>query len=72
VAVSPDGHSVYVASGGSNAIAIFDRDTATGELTQKQGMDGCISEGRRGVRGRAIRRVCRLEHGGTDIAVSGN
>jgi DNA-binding beta-propeller fold protein YncE len=45
VAVSPDGKNVYVSSQDSNAITIFDRDPATGTLTQKQGMDGCISEG---------------------------
>ena len=45
VTVSPDGKSVYVASaGGSNAVAVFDRDPDTGELTQKPGTAGCISE----------------------------
>lgn len=42
LAVSPDGRNVYV--GSYNGIAIFDRDQATGELTQKQGTDGCITE----------------------------
>ena len=42
--VSPDGKNVYVASGGSDAIAIFDRDPSNGELTQKTGTSGCISE----------------------------
>ena len=41
IAVSPDGKSVYVASAGSSdAVARFDRDTATGALTAK----GCISD----------------------------
>jgi DNA-binding beta-propeller fold protein YncE len=40
VAVSPDGHSVYVATG--FAVAIFDR-APDGRLLQKPGMDGCIS-----------------------------
>jgi DNA-binding beta-propeller fold protein YncE len=48
VTVSPDGKSLYVASqdssGGAGAVAILDRDTTTGELTQKSGTDGCISE----------------------------
>lgn len=44
VAVSPDGKSVYVASFNSNAIAIFDRDPATGALMQKTDTAGCISE----------------------------
>ncbi|TFG69797.1 MAG: hypothetical protein E4H22_06440, partial [Solirubrobacterales bacterium] len=44
VAVSPDGTSAYVASQFSDAVAVFDRDTTTGDLTQKPGTAGCISE----------------------------
>ncbi len=44
LAVSPDASSVYVASSTSNAVAIFDRNTSTGALTQKAGMAGCVSE----------------------------
>jgi DNA-binding beta-propeller fold protein YncE len=44
VAISPDGKSAYVASFASSAVAIFDRDTTTGALTQKPGTAGCISE----------------------------
>jgi DNA-binding beta-propeller fold protein YncE len=44
VAVSPDARSVYVASIGTKAIAVFERDTATGELTQLAGTAGCVSE----------------------------
>ena len=40
VAVSPDGKSVYVASTGDSAIAMFKRNTTTGALTS----DGCISD----------------------------
>lgn len=43
VAVSADGANVYVASYGSDAVAIFDR-AAGGALTQKAGTAGCISE----------------------------
>jgi DNA-binding beta-propeller fold protein YncE len=43
--VSPDGKNVYVASPGSNAVAAFERDPATGQLTQMPGMAGCISSG---------------------------
>jgi DNA-binding beta-propeller fold protein YncE len=43
VAVSPDGRSVYVASSGSGAVAVFDRDVSTGALNQK-GAGGCVSE----------------------------
>ncbi len=42
--VSPDGRNVYVASAASDAIAVFDRDPATGALTQKAGTAGCVSE----------------------------
>ncbi len=44
VTVSPDGTSAYLASLGSNAVAIFDRNTTTGALTQKPGTAGCISD----------------------------
>ncbi len=43
VAISPDGASVYVAAEESGAVAVFDR-AATGALTQKAGLDGCVSE----------------------------
>jgi DNA-binding beta-propeller fold protein YncE len=42
VAVSPDGASVYVVSSGSNAIAVFTRNT-DGSLTQLADKAGCIS-----------------------------
>ena len=44
VTVSPDGTSAYVASQSSDAVAVFDRNTTTGALTQKAGTAGCISE----------------------------
>lgn len=44
VLVSPDGRHVYVALQNSNAVAAFDRDSTTGNLTRKPGIDGCISE----------------------------
>ena len=43
VTISPDGASVYVAAEESGAIAVFDR-AADGALTQKAGLDGCVSE----------------------------
>lgn len=33
LAASPDGMNVYVATGVSNAVAVFDRDSVTGALT---------------------------------------
>lgn len=36
--------SIYVASGGSNALARLRRDPATGALTQPAGKAGCVSE----------------------------
>jgi DNA-binding beta-propeller fold protein YncE len=44
VAVSPDGQSAYVASGISDAVAVFDR-AANGTLAQKPGTAGCVREG---------------------------
>ncbi|HEU4944999.1 MAG TPA: YncE family protein [Solirubrobacterales bacterium] len=43
IVLSPDGKSVYVASSKSDAIAIFRRDTRSGELTQPRGAAGCIA-----------------------------
>jgi 6-phosphogluconolactonase (cycloisomerase 2 family) len=44
VAVSPDGHHVYVASATDDAVAVFSRDGATGALTfvdmEQDGIDG--------------------------------
>jgi DNA-binding beta-propeller fold protein YncE len=44
VAVSPDGKNVYVASAISNAVAVFQRNVTTGELTQLAGTAGCVAE----------------------------
>lgn len=41
--VSPDGLRVYVAMGRSNGVAILDRNTSTGALTQLPGATGCIT-----------------------------
>jgi DNA-binding beta-propeller fold protein YncE len=43
IALSPDGRNVYVASSGSDAIAVFLRNPRTGALTQGQGAAGCIA-----------------------------
>jgi DNA-binding beta-propeller fold protein YncE len=45
LAISPDGENVYVATDASHAVAVFDRDTLTGVLTQKVGAAGCIVDG---------------------------
>nr|BFE73701.1 hypothetical protein GCM10020092_070020 [Actinoplanes digitatis] len=37
--LSPDGGSLYVASSGSNAVAVFQRDAGTGVLTQPSGAE---------------------------------
>ena len=41
--ISGDGAYLYVASYSSNSIAVFQRNTSTGVLTQLAGADGCIS-----------------------------
>jgi DNA-binding beta-propeller fold protein YncE len=43
IAVSPDGKNVYVASGGSDAIAVFTREAPTGALAQPKGKAGCVA-----------------------------
>jgi len=43
VAVSADGKSVYM-SAQEHGLALFDRDTSTGYLTQKAGTAGCITK----------------------------
>jgi DNA-binding beta-propeller fold protein YncE len=43
IAISPDGRSVYVAAGKSDAIAIFARDPKTGALSQAEGKAGCVA-----------------------------
>jgi DNA-binding beta-propeller fold protein YncE len=43
IAVSPDGHNVYVAAAKSDAIAVFVRDRTTGALKQPQGKGGCVA-----------------------------
>jgi DNA-binding beta-propeller fold protein YncE len=43
IVVSPDGNNVYVASSGSDAIAIFARNRKTGALSQGPGTIACVS-----------------------------
>ena len=66
VAVSPDGHYVYVASFDSSAVTTFARNTITGVLGQLNGVAGCVSESGDGVtcgRGRGL-------NGAVAVAVS--
>jgi DNA-binding beta-propeller fold protein YncE len=44
VVVSPNGGNVYVGSFFGNAVAVFDRDQASGALTQPGDSTGCIAE----------------------------
>jgi fibronectin-binding autotransporter adhesin len=44
LAISPDGKNVYVASGDSDAIAVFKRNPTSGALLQPQDPSGCVSE----------------------------
>ena len=43
--LSPDGKNLYVASIANHSIEVFDRNAATGALTQKSGNQGCIKNG---------------------------
>ena len=62
IALSPDGRHAYVASFGSNAVAIFARDRRTGALSQLPGRRGCIGHLGAGpcARGRALARPSAL------------
>ena len=44
LAISEDGTSVYAAAAASNALAILDRDPATGALSQASDGTGCITQ----------------------------
>lgn len=44
VVVSPDGKNVYLGSFFGNAVAVFNRDRASGALAQPAGTAGCIAE----------------------------
>jgi DNA-binding beta-propeller fold protein YncE len=44
VTVSPDGTSVYVASENTDGVAVFRRNTTSGQLSQLAGTTGCVSE----------------------------
>ena len=46
IAISPDGHFVYVAGGTADSLLTFSRDAATGRLTQLAGTAGCLRNGR--------------------------
>jgi DNA-binding beta-propeller fold protein YncE len=60
VAVSPDGRSVYVASG-VDAIAVLSRDLASGSLSQRDGAAGCVSTS--GMDGEGKGGVCQAGRG---------
>ena len=44
-AASPDGKHLYITSRVSDSIAVFSRNSTTGDLTQLSGTSGCVSEG---------------------------
>ncbi len=44
VVVSPDGANVYVGAFFGNAVAVFDRDTSSGAVTQPADASGCIAQ----------------------------
>jgi DNA-binding beta-propeller fold protein YncE len=44
IAVSKDGHNVYVASFDSNAVVTLVRDPKSGQLFELEGQSGCVSD----------------------------
>ena len=51
IAVSPDGKSLYATTQADHGLVVFDRDLATGALTQKAGVAGCFTIDGRSVSG---------------------
>jgi len=56
VAISPDDAFVYVGTRAGDGIAVFARNTTTGDLTQLSGTDSCVNE--TGADGRDLYVVC--------------
>ncbi|MBP7335501.1 beta-propeller fold lactonase family protein [Niveispirillum sp.] len=67
VTVSPDGKFVYVASRNDNAVAIFNRDSATGALTYV----GAVTHGVNGVEGLDHATGISLSPDGMSVYVTG-
>lgn len=44
IVISPDDNNLYAAADNDDAVLVFDRDSITGEITQKPGTAGCISD----------------------------
>lgn len=65
-AVSADGKHVYVPGFYGNSLAVFARNTTTGELTQLPAPDGCLAEGGDGI---TCTPVVGL-HGANSVVVS--
>jgi len=63
VDVAPDGHNVYVASFGTGAIDVLNRNRATGRILQKPGPVGCVGRSAGCTPARATR-------GASSIAIS--
>ena len=77
VTISPDGRSLYVTFLASHVVAVFDRDPATGALTQKRGLAGCISDtgsGGRCTNGKALRKTrhVAISADGLSVYVAGD
>jgi DNA-binding beta-propeller fold protein YncE len=71
VVVSPDNENVYVASGGpGGGIATFNRNTLTGDLTQKSGEGGCLNSA--GIEGCADAPSLLLDTRGLAISPDGS
>jgi Big-like domain-containing protein/lactonase family protein with 7-bladed beta-propeller/WD40 repeat protein len=66
VVISPDGLHAYAAQFG-NGISVFDRDPQTGQLTQKQGTAGCITDDGKDNTGAATCATGRVLNGAYSI-----
>lgn len=76
MAISPDGTKLYVASPGTDAVAVLLRNTATGNLSQATDATGCISQTGAGTcnDGRGLVDMSRVavSPDGTSVYASGN
>ncbi len=78
VATSGDGKSVYVTSSNSDAVAVFERDPATGALAQKADPEGCyVQNGSPGIgclggNGLGAAAGVAVSPDGTSVYVTGN
>lgn len=69
VTISADGRFAYVAAIAGDAVAVFGRDQATGELTQLPGADACVADVHAGSNAHCPRKALGLD-GAASVTIS--